>query len=460
MGSSYKRLALMGAAIAALIVSAAFFGATSSASAAKKSRLPSLTGRATSGSQSVRSHHLKAPKAPNVVLYDQYDNDSLNATSSQNFEADFDAFDDETADDFVVPGGETWNINQVDAGGQYFNGPGPMISANVSFYADAGGLPGSQVATRPNMTVVDSGGSIVIAIPSAVTLGSGHYWVSVQANMDFAVGGQWGFEDRLVQSNAEAAWQNPGGGFGVCPTWGGRNSTCGIDPGVPDQVFRLSGTTGGGGPSCSGGPITINDDGPATPYPSTCVVSGLSGEINDVNLTFTGLNHTYPDDIDMLLVSPDGDNATIMSDTGGSTDLVGCDLTLDDQAAQALPDFDPIVCPGSYQPADYEAGDPFPAPAPTPSGNVNLSTFNGGTANGTWSLYVVDDAGARRRQHRRLVAERLGRRPATTSASATASGLADPCAYARGLLRRSDERRCERGVHRRWLFVHQRPDHG
>ena len=38
MGSSYKRLALMGAAIAALIVSAAFFGTTSSASAAKKSR--------------------------------------------------------------------------------------------------------------------------------------------------------------------------------------------------------------------------------------------------------------------------------------------------------------------------------------------------------------------------------------------------------------------------------------
>ena len=103
-----------------------------------------------------------------MVLYDQYDNDSLNATSSQNFEADFDAFDDETADDFVVPSGDTWNVNQVDAAGQYFNGTGPMISANVSFYSDSSGLPGSQVATRPNLTVVDSGGSIVIAIPSAV----------------------------------------------------------------------------------------------------------------------------------------------------------------------------------------------------------------------------------------------------------------------------------------------------
>ena len=52
MGSSYKRLALMGAAIAALIVSAAFFGTTSSASAAKKSRAPSLTsGLTAAGSQ-------------------------------------------------------------------------------------------------------------------------------------------------------------------------------------------------------------------------------------------------------------------------------------------------------------------------------------------------------------------------------------------------------------------------
>src|SRR5207342_1246300 len=138
MGSSYKRLAIMGAAIAALIVSAAFFGTTSSASAAKKSRAPSLTSPLTAaGSQfaTPARHRLKRPKAPNVVLYDQYDNDSLNGTSSQNFEADFDAYDDETADDFVVPGGETWNVNQVDAAGQY-SAAGPMTSANVNFYSD------------------------------------------------------------------------------------------------------------------------------------------------------------------------------------------------------------------------------------------------------------------------------------------------------------------------------------
>src|SRR5262245_2087328 len=60
-----------------------------------------------------------------------------------------------------------------------------------------------------------------------------------------------------------------------------------------------------------GGPITINDASQATPYPSNCVISGVSGAITDVNVQINGLNHTYPDDIDMLLVSPDGQNATI-----------------------------------------------------------------------------------------------------------------------------------------------------
>ena len=50
-----------------------------------------------------------------------------------------------------------------------------------------------------------------------------------------------------MQSNQAAAWENPGGGFGVCTTWGRRSDDCGIDFGVPDQVYRLNGTMGGGG---------------------------------------------------------------------------------------------------------------------------------------------------------------------------------------------------------------------
>src|SRR5437588_1310039 len=65
------------------------------------------------------------PRFPAVVLYDQLDNPGTVSTGSQEFETANAAFDDFTADDFVVPGGETWNITEVDAQGVYFNGAGP-----------------------------------------------------------------------------------------------------------------------------------------------------------------------------------------------------------------------------------------------------------------------------------------------------------------------------------------------
>ena len=75
------------------------------------------------------------------------------------------------------------------------------------------------------------------------------------------------------------------------------------------------------------------------PYPSTCVVAGMSGTITDLNLTMTGLSHTYPDDIDILLVRPGASaNATVMSDAGGSLDVSAVNLTLDDEAPAPLPD--------------------------------------------------------------------------------------------------------------------------
>ena len=60
-------------------------------------------------------------------------------------------YDDELADDFVVPGDVSWTINTVDVAGEYFNGPGPANSVNVSFYANGGNnRPGSLLQSRPN----------------------------------------------------------------------------------------------------------------------------------------------------------------------------------------------------------------------------------------------------------------------------------------------------------------------
>src|SRR5439155_25611233 len=83
---------------------------------------------------------LPQPKAPQVVLYDQYDNAGANASLCATFD-DIPTANSDLADDFVVPAGETWNVESIDADGVYFNGPGPATDWNVFIYTDSGGLP-------------------------------------------------------------------------------------------------------------------------------------------------------------------------------------------------------------------------------------------------------------------------------------------------------------------------------
>lgn len=144
---------------------------------------------------------------------------------------------------------------------------------------------------------------------------------------------------------------------------------------------------------CVSTPITIPSSGAGSPYPSNNVVSGVGTSVSDVDVQLTGLSHTWPDDIDILLVGPQGQNIMIMSDAGGSADLNAVNLTFDDAAAGLLPDSTQIVA-GSYRPTNYEPGDNLPAPAPATSGATTLATFNGTDPNGTWALYVADDTGS------------------------------------------------------------------
>jgi subtilisin-like proprotein convertase family protein len=61
------------------------------------------------------------------------------------------------------------------------------------------------------------------------------------------------------------------------------------------------------------------------------------GLITDVNVTVSRLSHTRPSDIDMLLVSPDGDSVILMADACSSDDIRSINLTFDQQAANTLP---------------------------------------------------------------------------------------------------------------------------
>ena len=192
------------------------------------------------------------PPAPAIILYDQIDNPAPTPTppmpggvTSQDFEPARDNFDSFAADDFLIPTGQTWNITEVDVIGESSEPPAPPDSFHVFFYADSAALPGTLVASR--LANPYSGfGEFVITLTSPVTLSEGAYWVSVQAREDFSASGAWFWDNRLVISNTGAAWQNPGGGFGMgCLTWG-RKTTCLPTQNGPDQLFRLVGTVGAG----------------------------------------------------------------------------------------------------------------------------------------------------------------------------------------------------------------------
>lgn len=138
---------------------------------------------------------------------------------------------------------------------------------------------------------------------------------------------------------------------------------------------------------------------PANPYPSSINVSGLTGSIGKVVVSLKQFSHTWPQDVDVLLVGPGGQKMMILSDAGSGNDAVNLNLVLDDDAATHILGSGTIVS-GTYKPSSHGTGaDPFPSPAPAgphaPSGPVGTatlsSTFGGTNPNGTWQLYVVDD---------------------------------------------------------------------
>jgi subtilisin-like proprotein convertase family protein len=140
-----------------------------------------------------------------------------------------------------------------------------------------------------------------------------------------------------------------------------------------------------------GAPATTS--GPADPYPSTIDVAGILDGVTDVNVTIANLSHTFPDDLDILLVGPQGQSTWLMSDVGGSGDITNVTLTFDQSAEDALPDASQISG-GTFTPTNIVENDIMAPPAPGGPYAVTLEVFNGTDPNGTWSLYIIDDVGA------------------------------------------------------------------
>lgn len=168
----------------------------------------------------------------------------------------------------------------------------------------------------------------------------------------------------------------------------GTNNSFAIDGWWIDSVVLKNITTGANIEQ-----ISISDLGTALPYPSGIQISGINGLVTDVVVGLENFSHDSPDDVDILLVAPDGRNVVLMSDAGGNAAISNISLTFLDAATQFLPD-NSTFGTGLFKPTNYEQLDTFPSPAPQIQSGSSLSTFFGSVPNGTWSLYVVDDNGS------------------------------------------------------------------
>ncbi len=142
-------------------------------------------------------------------------------------------------------------------------------------------------------------------------------------------------------------------------------------------------------------PITIpNTLVNATPYPAPLVVSGfpVSG-VTIKSIQLNGLSHTFPDDLDILLQSPNGTNVILMSDVGGSADIVEQNFIFID-GSPFLSNSGPLTG-GTYAPTNIGTPDSWSAPGPGSfvQATPTLSLFTG-NMNGIWNLLIADDLSA------------------------------------------------------------------
>ena len=138
--------------------------------------------------------------------------------------------------------------------------------------------------------------------------------------------------------------------------------------------------------------IAIPQSGVAAPYPASLLVECVPGPVKHLAVTLDGLSHSFPDDVDVLLVSPTGASVKLLSDCGGNQKLTNVVLSFSDTATEPLPDALRIF-PGHYRPTDYAPTDTFLSPAPASGSATNFLPFLGLNPNGVWSLFVLDDNG-------------------------------------------------------------------
>lgn len=182
------------------------------------------------------------PTAGLKMLYNQNSgSDGINIDSQTYTSGTYTAYNDQGADDFIVPTGKKWKVMEVDVTGCCVGSGG---TENVYFYKDNNGVPGKAVR-HGSFTALNGTGypNYAITLPKALKLKAGHYWVSVQVNCNYVSGcGEWGWTMRSTIANDTAVWEQPGNGAGTgCTTWTVLQTCFGSSSYNGDFMFDLQG---------------------------------------------------------------------------------------------------------------------------------------------------------------------------------------------------------------------------
>jgi hypothetical protein len=159
------------------------------------------------------------------------------------------------------------------------------------------------------------------------------------------------------------------------------------------------------------GSVTLPDGLGALTIPDSSTVTrtipiGSASWIRVVNIrvNFSNLSHTFPGDLDFLLIGPDGRNLEFWSDVGDFVDIVNGNFTISDAGASSLSE-NGANPSGTYKPTDYTGTQPVETSSnwsglpsmtinhPGPAGSATFASAFGGAwiPNSSWTLKVRDD---------------------------------------------------------------------
>ena len=319
------------------------------------------------------------------LLWNQFDATRTTGVASQRF-TDMGDGVLQSADDFVIPGGNSWLIEHINVRGNGFG----FTLVDIIFYNDNGGMPGAAIGACTYTNVAAVSPDFSVDLPAPCLLNSGHYWVSVMAVAPSS-DGQWFWEGVDYTTLNEWQFQDPDGLIpNPCTSWGDGMADCGVTVGVTfDLQFQLVGVTNA---------VSITERYCSTDVPLAVPPSGTSGTtFSDLNVLPSNLEaitnvtvsmfitHTFDGDLHISLDSPIDTNVVLSANNGGSGDDYGSgcgpgvnvsdgmnpNSVFDDLAATPITSGAPPFV-GTWQPQGM------------------LSDFDGEDATGTWTLIIND----------------------------------------------------------------------